>query len=150
MSLGWFDDLDDAQDYFDTERLAKAAWESLDDDAKQEMVLVMGYNRIYYSDQYTVPTYAAATPTQLIVLKKVNGEMSYYLCVHLGDEDKRKGLQAQGVIEAGIVKEVYDKDFLMKVPIPAIVDSMLKAAGFKTAQSFFAVDITRNEDEDIN
>ena len=150
MAIGWFDNLDDAQDYFDTERLNSSAWERLDDDKKQENVLTMAYNRIYYSDRYTVPTYASASPTQLVVLKKVNGEMAYYLCVHLNDEDKRKGVQAQGVIEAGIVKEVYDREMLMEVPIPPLVHSMLVAGGFLASQSFFGVDLTRNEDEDIN
>ena len=82
MSIGWFDDLDDAQDYFDTERLDSSAWTALDDDKKQENVLTMAYNRIYYADLYTVPTYAAASAAQLVILKKVNGEMSYYMCIH--------------------------------------------------------------------
>lgn len=150
MSIGWFDDLDDAQDYFDTERLDQSAWTALDDDKKQENVLTMAYNRIYYSAAYTVPTYAAATAAQLVVLKKVCGEMAYYLAVHLNDEDKRKGIQAQGVIEAGIVKEVYDKDMLMEVPIPPVVHGWLVAGGFLASQLFHAVDIRRNEDEEIN
>jgi hypothetical protein len=150
MSIGWFDDLDDAQDYFDTERLDASAWDALDDDKKQENVLTMAYNRIFYSSAYTVPTYAAASAAQLVVLKKVNGEMAYYLCVHLNDEDKRKGIQAQGVLEAGIVKEVYDRDMLKELPIPPMVHSMLVAGGFLASQSFFGVDLTRDEDEDIN
>ena len=149
MSIGWFDDLDDAQDYFDTERLISFAWTALDDDKKQENVLTMGYNRIYYSDSYTVPTYADASAAQLIVLKKVCGEMAYYLAVHLNDEDKRKGIQAQGVIEAGIVKEVYDRDMLKEIPIPAIVHGWLVAGGFLASQTFFAVGLRRNENEDI-
>ena len=150
MSIGWFDDLDDAQDYFDTERLNSSAWEALSDDKKQENVLTMAYNRIYYSSAYTVPTYANASAAQLVVLKNVNGEMAYYLTVHLNDEDKRKGIQDQGVIEAGIVKEVYDKDMLMEVPIPPIVHGWLVAGGFLASQLFHGVDLTRNEEEDIN
>lgn len=150
MSIGWFDDLDDAQDYFDTERLNQSAWIALDDDDKQEKVLTMGYNRIYYSDSYTVPTYADASAAQLIVLKKVCGEMAYYMCIHLGDEDKRKGLHAQGVLEADIVKEVYDRDMLKEIPIPAIVHGWLVAGGFLASQTFFAVGLRRNEDEEIN
>ena len=52
--------------------------------------------------------------------------------------------------EAGIVKEVYDKDMLKEIPIPPVVHGWLVAGGFLASQTFFAVDLTRNEDADIN
>jgi len=145
MSLGWFDDLSDANDYFESERLETSAWDALTDDKKKSAAVTMAYNRIYYDPRYNVPTYANATASQLIILKKVNGEMAYYLAQHLADEDRRKGLEAQGVTDAGIVKEKYSKDDLMSLPVPPFVDTLLN--DFKTAKAFGVVDIDRDEDE---
>lgn len=147
MSLGYFDSLDDAKSYFTDERLITMAWDDLDDATKTKAVK-NAYNRIYYDPRYDVPTYANATASQLTILKKVNGEMAYYLAQHLADEDRRKGLEAQGVTDAGIVKEKYSKDDLMNLPVPPFVDALLE--DFKTAQAFGVVDIDRDEDEEAD
>jgi len=147
MSLGWFSSLSEANEYFINERLSITAWEALTDDSKKEAAVRMAYNRIYYSPKFDVPTYADATAAQLVTLKKINGEMAYYLAQHLADEDRRKGIQSQGVTAAGIVKEVYDKDMLSKLPIPPIVEELL--ADFITG-GFYAIGIERNEDDDID
>ncbi len=148
MSLGWFDDLAEAKSYFTDERLITTAWDALSDDAAKTKAVKNAYNRIYYSPKYDVPTYAEASAAQLVILKKVNGEMAYYLAQHLEDEDRRKGLQAQAVIKAGIVKEDYNKDDLMSLPVPPFVDALLK--DFKTAKTFGMVDIDRDEDESVD
>lgn len=148
MSLGWFDDLAEAKSYFTDERLITTAWDALSDDAAKTKAVKNAYNRIYYSPKYDVPTYAEASAAQLVILKKVNGEMAYYLAQHLEDEDRRKGLQAQAVVKAGIVKEDYNKDDLMSLPVPPFVDALLK--DFKTAKAFGMVDIDRDEDESVD
>jgi len=150
MSLGYFDDLTDAKAYFTDERLITTAWDDLADDATKTKAITNAYNRIYYDPRYSVPTYADATAAQLVILKKVNGEMAYYLALHLADEDRRKGLEAQGVVGAGIVKEVYSKDDLMGLPIPPFVEALLEAEGFKTEKAFGMVDIDRKEDESVD
>jgi len=150
MSLGYFDDLTDAKAYFTDERLITTAWDDLADDATKTKAITNAYNRIYYDPRYSVPTYADATAAQLVILKKVNGEMAYYLALHLADEDRRKGLEAQGVVEAGIVKEVYSKDDLMSLPIPPFVEALLEAEGFTTEKVFGMVDIDRDEDESVD
>ena len=149
MAIGWCANLAEANNYFATERLETMCWDNLDSsaDTKKKAALIMAYNRLYYGGEFTLPTYAAATPAQLIVLVKVNCEMACYLSIHLSDEDRRKGLQVQGVVEAGIVKEKYHKDWLKKLPIPPIIWGMLWA--FITKKPFFAVDIMRDEDEDV-
>ena len=147
MSLGWFTDLADAIAYFETERLVTTAWDAFTDDALKSKAVTNAYNRIYYDPKYNLPTYATATAAELITLKKVNGEMAYYLAQHMEDEDRRKGIQAQGVVEAGIVKEKYDKDMLDKLPLPPIVEGLL--AEFVTG-GFYAVGIERVEDDDID
>ena len=148
MSLGWFDDLAEAKSYFTDERLITTAWDALSDDAAKTKAVKNAYNRIYYSPKYDVPTYTEASAAQLVILKKVNGEMAYYLAQHLEDEDRRKGLQAQAVTKAGIVKEDYNKDDLMSLPVPPFVDALLK--DFKTAKTFGMVDVDRDEDESVD
>lgn len=151
MPIGWFFDLDDAKAYFTDERLITTSWDALDPDdddtTKQEKAIKNAYNRIFYDPRYNVPTYAAATAAQLIILKKINGEMAYYLAQHLEDEDRRMGLESQHVVAAGIVKEQYDKDKLDELPVPPFVDAMLEEAGFVVEKAFGMVDIDRDEDE---
>ena len=154
MSLGWFDDLPDAKAYFTVERLVTTAWDALvllgAPWTLATKAVINAYNRIYYDPRYAVPTYADATAAQLVILRKVNGEMAYYLAQHLEDEDRRKGLQAQAVIEAGIVEEKYDKDKLYDLPVPPIVDAMLEEEGFVTEKAFGILDVDRDEDESVD
>lgn len=150
MSIGWFSNIADAEAYFTDERLITTSWDDLADNDTKTKAVKNAYNRIYYDPRYAVPTYAAATAAQLVILKKVNGEMAYYLAQHLEDEDRRKGLQAQAVIKAGIVKEDYNKDDLMALPVPPFVDALLEAEGFTTGKVFGMVDIARDEDESVD
>lgn len=153
MPLGWFDDLDDAKAYFTNERLVTTAWDALDPDdddtVKQTKAVKNAYNRIYYNSKYDVPTYAEASDAQKVILKKVNGEMAYYLAQHLEDEDRRVGIRTQGVIEAGIVEEKYKEDSV-ELPIPPFIDALLDAEGFVTDKAFGMVDVGRDEDESVN
>ena len=150
MSLGWFDDLTEAKAYFTDERLVTTSWDALATDALKTKAVTNGYNRIYYDPRYDVPTYADASAAQLVILKIVNGEISYYLAQHLEDEDRRMGLESQHVTQAGIVKESYDKDRLNDLPVPPFVDAMLDDAGFLTEKAFGFVDIERDEDESVD
>ena len=150
MPIGWFDDLDDAKAYFTTERLITTSWDALADDPTKTKAVINGYNRVFYDPRYDVPTYADASAEQLVILKKVNGEISYYLAQHLDDEDRRKGIQAQATITAGIVKEDYNADDLMSLPVPPFVDAILDDAGFLSEVAFGAVDINRDENESVD
>ncbi|MCK4818747.1 hypothetical protein KA005_23445, partial [bacterium] len=141
MSIGWFDDLANAKAYFTTERLVTTAWDALVvlGDPTATKAVINAYNRIFYNPKYDVPTYAAATVAQLIVLKKINGEMAYYLAQHMEDEDRRMGLRSQGVTKAGIVKEEYKDE--IKLPIPPLVEDMLEEEGFVTEKAFDIIDV---------
>jgi hypothetical protein len=111
---------------------------------------MQAYNRLYYHPDYDLPTLAEATAAELVILKKAQGEMSYYIAAHVwgGDEDARKGIQAQGVLHAGIVKEIYERDYLDKIPIPPIVEGWL--APWKKASEFFVGEIERDENESVD
>jgi hypothetical protein len=149
MAFGWFADLADANTYFTDERLVTESWDNLTNAQKQK-VLVQAYNRIYYSREFIVPTYLEATAADLVVLRKANGEFAYYLALHLDDEDRRKGLQAQATVEAGVVKEKYKDTALYDTPIPQFVRDLLCGylAGVDT--NFGAVDLERDEAESVN
>ena len=149
MAIGWFDNLVNAKAYFTVERLVTTAWDNLSTDALKTKAVINAYNRIYYDPRYGVPTYAGATAAQLVILKKVNGEMAYYLAQHLDDEDRRMGLRGQGVIKAGIVKEDY-KDDLLELPVPPFIDALLDDEGFVTEKAFGMVDIDRDEGKSVD
>lgn len=148
--IGWTS-LSGAATYFSTRRLDSTWWDGLTavSGGKDEKsaALWMAYDRIRFCPDFTIPT--APTAAQLERLAKAQHELAYYLAAHLEDEDKRKGLQAQGVIEAGVVKEKFAEAALTALPFPPEVASLLDE--FKTAeQHFFAVDIDRDEDESVN
>ena len=151
MSIGWFSNLTDAKNYFIIERLVTTAWDALVvlGDPTATKAVINAYNRIYYDPRYDVPTYADATAAQKVILRKVNGEMAYYLAQHLDDEDRRMGLRGQGVIKAGIVKEDY-KDNSIELPVPPLIDALLADEGFTTEKAFGMVDIDRNEDKSVD
>jgi len=152
MSIGYFDDLADANLYFTDERLETSAWDELVDIYKTK-VMAQAFNRIYYHADFDLPAVADATAAQLIVLKKANAEMAYYMALHMADEDKRSGLRAQGVTEAGIVKEKYTGFSEVippdAVPFPPIVKQML-SPWHKYNDQFYSVDIDRDEDEEVS
>ena len=135
--------------YFTDERQITDLWDELADNDAQNKVLNTAYNRIYYSKEFDVPAKGAETAEQLVILIKAQSEMAYYILMHLDDEDRRKGIQVQGVIGAGIVKEVYDKDMSGKVPIPPIVKELLVDFD-KFISPFYAIDIDRDEDESVS
>jgi len=148
MSVGYFDDLEEANLYFTDERLETSAWDELEDIYRTK-VLNNAYNRILYHPKYSVPAVGDASAAELIILKKANGEMAYYLALHLGGEDRRKGLQVQATTAAGIVKEVYDKDRADEVPIPPIVKELLDDF-YEPIAPFYSVDVDRDEDESVS
>ena len=150
MSIGWFEDLTEARDYFEEERLETEAWDDLfsSTGTLETKVLTQAFNRIYYDPRWSLPTYADASALILSELQKANAEMAYYLAVHLADEDRRKGLQAQGVITAGVVKEQYSETHLMDLPVPPFVIAILKP--WSTERFAGVLEISRDDDEGIS
>ncbi len=85
------------------------------------------------------------TATQ--VMKDAQCEYALFLLEHQPDLDLRMGLQVQGVITAGVVKERYKFDNFVELPIPPIVQSLL--AAYDTDRPIYMVDIERNEEETV-
>lgn len=151
MAIGYFTDLAEADALIEAERLDADPWTDITTDARREAALLQAFNRIYYSKEFIVPTLAEAEVAELVVLKKAQAEMAFYLAIHASDEDRRKGLQAQATIEAGVVKEKYSDDRLYDTPIPPFVRDLLCAylAGDEGTH-FGAVDLMRDEDYSVN
>ena len=151
MSIGYFVDLAEAEDYFTNERLDTDAWDDIDEsgDLKKIKALTMAYNRIYYDPRWTLPTYTEATADQLVILRKANAEEAYYLAQHLTGEDHRKAIQAQGTIEAGVVKEKYTDKMLNDLPVPPFVIALLESF-LDDGVYIGAANVARDEEESVN
>ncbi len=91
---------------------------------------------------YSFPT----TPVQ--VMKDAQCEMALFLIQHQPDLDLRMGLQAQGVIAAGVVKERYKDDNYVELPIPPIVKKLLE--DYSTERPVYLINIERNENESVS
>jgi hypothetical protein len=143
--------LTQADTYFAT-RLSSESWTGItvtSGRSKETAALTTAYDRLFYSGLFDLPPFASATAAELVILQKAQCEMALYMLIHLADEDRRKGLQAQGVTVAGVVKEQYAEADLMKLPIPAFVAAILE--DFSTAgEPFYASDIGRDEDKGVN
>ena len=142
--IGW-STLAEAETYFANNRLETSEWDLLADDDKKNKCLNTSFNRITYAKQWAIPS--SPTAAELVILKIAQQEMGYYIALHLADEDRRKGLQAQGVIKAGIIKEDYFAEWLDKLPFPPIVIAILDP--FLDEKEFYAVDIDRDETKAI-
>lgn len=151
MSIGWLTDPAEANTYFDEERLETAHWDALTvtSGGKDEKtaVLKMAYNRIRHCKDFTIP--ADPSSDQLEKLQHAQLEAAYYLAQHLKSEDTRKGLMAQGVTAAGVVKEGYAESMLKELALPAVVYELLDE--FSTSGTpFYASDIDRDEDYSVD
>ncbi len=144
--IGW-QTIVEADSYFLT-RLSSDAWtDEISGTPTKTAALQTAYDRLYYSGLFDLPDFASATAAELIILRKAQCEMALYMLIHLADEDRRKGLQAQGVVQAGIVKETYSEKDLMKLPIPPLVAAIL--GDFSTAASeMYISSVDRDEDEE--
>lgn len=90
----------------------------------------------------------AASATAAQPIKDAQCEMALFLLQHQPDLDLRMGLQAQGVIAAGVVKERYKDDNYVEMPIPPIVQQLLQ--DYDTDKPVYLVNIERNEEEGVD
>lgn len=127
----------EAEDYFAT-RMSVDAWDDATDD-NQIRALITAYNQLVNSGLFSFP----ATTTNAI--KYAQCEQALFLLQQGDDIDSRRALQAQGVVEAGIVKEKYSGD-LQGVAICANARAFLKDYAIEDNQLFVG-DVNRDEEE---
>lgn len=124
--------LEYANTYFSTRLNAYVYWNTA---AAKEAALVTAFEFLMGCGLYSI----AADSTDVAV-KKAQCEMALFLLQHGADMDARKGIQAQGVSQAGIVGESYDLSRAGEFPLPPIVKQLLKdsiseGVGFGSAEA---------------
>ena len=100
--------------------------------------IITAYFWLTDSPKFSFPATATAA------MKRLQGEMALFLIQHQPDIDLRMGLQAQNVIEAGIVKEKYTMT-VMGIPVPPAVAGL--AETYLNQKSYYIVDLERNEEK---
>lgn len=128
-----------ANDYMESRMGASSYWEDGSED--NEAALITAYKWLN-AGSYSFPT----TPVQ--TMKDAQCEMALFLLQHQPDIDLRMGLQAQGVIVAGVVKERYKDDNYVELPIPPIVKKLLE--DYSTERPVYLINIERNENEGVD
>ncbi len=132
---------DEANTYFEGRIHGDDYWTNDADDNKP--ALITAYNWLM-SGKYSL----AASATAAQPIKDAQCEMAFFLLQHQPDLDLRMGLQVQGVIAAGVVKERYKDDNSVELPIPPIVQQLLQ--DYDTDRPVYLVDIARNENESVD
>ena len=100
--------------------------------------LITAYYWLTDTPAFSFPTVVTAA------MKRIQYEMALFLLQHQPDIDLRMGLQAQGVSEAGIVKEKYGME-IAGIPLPPAVADLVKA--FRTRHPLALVDLERDEEQ---
>jgi len=103
--------------------------------------LVTAWTWLTNSPKFSFPTAVADITT---VMKYIQCEMALFLLQHQPDIDLRMGLQAQGVTDAGIVKEKYSLS-IHGIPLPATVVDMAQA--FLNQRNIYILDLERDEEK---
>ncbi len=129
----------DADTYFTDRIKASDYW--TDDAPDNSPALITAYKWLN-SGKYDFPDDATQA------MKDAQCEMAFFLLQHQPDLDLRMGLQAQGVIAAGVVKERYKDDNFIELPIPPIVMELLEA--YETERPVYLVNLERNEEEGVD
>lgn len=131
----------DANDYMDDRVLSGEYW--TDGASDNRPALITAYNLLKNGGKYDI---GAITTDQKV--KDAQCEYALFLLQHEPDLDLRMGIQSQGVVVAGIVKERYDRNGMTGIPIPPIVISLLE--DYRTDKRFFIFDIERDEEQTTN
>ena len=127
-----------ANTYFEARIKAGDYWTDGADD--NIPALITAYNWLN-AGGYGLPTVATQN------MKDAQCEMAMFLLQHQPDLDLRMGLQVQGVIAAGVVKERYKDDNSVELPIPPIVAKLLEE--YSTDRPVYLVNLERNEEEGV-
>lgn len=128
-----------ANTYFEARLMSSDYWT---DDADDNIpALITAYNWLN-AGSYAFPAVA------IQAMKDAQCEYAFFLLQHQPDLDLRMGLQAQGVIAAGVVKEKYKDDNYVELPIPPIVQKLLEE--YSTDRPVYLVNLERNEEEGVD
>jgi len=130
----------EANTYFETRIKGSDYWTN--GAADNIPALITAYNWLM-SGKYSLAASTSATQS----IKDAQCEMAFFLLQHQPDLDLRMGLQVQGVVAAGVVKEKYRDDGTVELPVPPIVQTLL--AAYDTDRPLYMVNLERNEEEGV-
>ncbi len=131
----------EANTYFDARVKSGDYW--TDGASDNIPALITAYNWLMAGKYSLSASTSAAQP-----IKDAQCEMALFLLQHQPDLDLRMGLQVQGVIAAGVVKERYKDDNTIEMPIPPIVQQLLQ--DYDTDRPVYLVNLERNEEEGVD
>lgn len=134
--------LADAEIYMASRYGADEFWT---EDTNKVAALVTAYKKIVDSGVFSdLPDTANSN------MKDAQCEMALFIVCEGADLLRRQGLQAQGVVGAGIVKETYDPKMRGQIAFPPEVLKLLEAYAGDYGTNFFCDDLTRDDVEDVN
>ena len=122
------------------ERLGAADYWT-DGAANNARAIITAWTWLTNSPKFSFPTAVASITT---AMKYIQCEMALFLLQHQPDIDLRMGLQAQGVTDAGIVKEKYSLS-IHGIPLPATVVDMAQA--YLNQRNIYIIDLERDEEQ---
>ena len=134
--------IEEANDYFESRFGAQESWMDLND-LQKTAALITAYKQIAQSGLFSVEASVSATDNE----KDAQCEQAIFIVQHQEDADARLGLQAQGVTEAGIVKEKYDTSKTNGIVISPIVETILDDLKTKNSNLYVgALEVDETED----
>jgi hypothetical protein len=136
-TYGWVT-IAEADTYFSTRLGSGILWDS---GTEKESALTTAYNQLQNSGTFTLPT------TATTAMKYAQYEQALFLLQHNDDIMRRKGLQAQGVTQAGIVQESYTAEAGKEMAICPMALQLLSA--YKTKSHCYKITLTRDDEEDV-
>lgn len=134
--------LADAETYMLTRMGASKIWTEDLTIGDKEAALVTAYNQLSGCGKWIIPAVIST------VLKIAQCEMALFLLKNQEDIDARAGIQAQGVVKAGIVQEEYSLDAKDELPMPSLVKQLLSE--YENSSACEIIGLERDEDEDVS
>jgi len=128
----------EANEYFSTRLGADDYWTDGADD--NIPALITAYKWLNNCGKFSFPSTATDK------MKELQCEMALFLLQHQPDIDLRMGLQAQGVVKAGVVKEDYRE--VNGIPLPPVVADLAK--DYLDEKPAYIVELERDEEERVD
>ena len=132
--------INEADSYFESRLGASLHWNSA---TEKETALITAYNQLKNNSEYSFPISIEQITDNM---KKAQCEQALFLIEFNSGIERRKSLQAQGVISSGVIGEQFDKDTLNKLPISSYAKIFLKL--YITPGGFYGAKLSRNEEDD--
>lgn len=140
MAIGWLINIAEANTFYENRAGVVSLWSGLDEATEKIPALTTAYNHISKSSEVSIPD--SPTAAELVILKYAQLEFALDFVVSEDGQVRRRATIAQGVTEAGLVKEKYKAG---KIGLPDYVLDIL--IDFKTEKTAYEIETYRDETE---